>query len=238
MVFTVFLAHKLDAHNLFDRGLPKVLSAVSLRLSVSYTWHNMPAFWEPWWFEVHAFQVRLWPEWHHSLPPVFAVALIFQQCCTNLHAVKYKQRFNSEDVKLNATIPHLIHRLYTRTMERTITDSPAPYCFRVCLWSQCRILLLATLEWGQWRNRWQQMESQTCPSRYKDLATRNFLLRILASRQLNLWTSLSVYLCLSVCLHQCPCLPVGHTHTIYLALIKAYDNAYCDIHLPACSIQY
>lgn len=96
-------------------------------------------------------------------------------------------------------------------MERTITVPPAPYCFRVCLWSQCCILLLATLEWGQWRDRWQQMESQKCPSRYKDLATLNFLLGIWASRQLNLWTFLSVYMCLPVSSCQYPCLQQGHT---------------------------
>jgi len=105
----------------------------------------------------------------------------------------------------NTEIPHLTHRPCTRTMERTITVSPAPYCLRAGLWSQCCILLLATLEWGQWRDRWQQMESQKCPSRYKDLATRNFLLGIRASRQLNLWTFLSVDLCLHVSVHQSPC---------------------------------
>lgn len=79
---------------------------------------------------------------------------------------------------LNQTLQssHVTRRLCTRTMERTITVRPAPYCFRARVWSQCCIRLLATLEWGQQRDRWRQMESQKCPSRYKDLATRNFLL--------------------------------------------------------------
>ncbi len=119
-------------------------------------------------------------------------------------------------------------------MERTITDCPAPYCFRACLWSQCCILLLATLEWGQWGDRWQQMESQKCPSRYKDLAIRNFLLGIRASWQLNLWTFLSVYPCLPVSSCQCPCLLVGHTHTTYWV----YNKSYWVERSPTCSAQF
>ncbi len=119
-------------------------------------------------------------------------------------------------------------------MERTITVCPAPYCFRACLRTQCCILLLATLEWGQRRDRWQQMESQKCPSRYKDLATRNFLLGIWASRQLNLWTFLSVYLCLPVSSCQCPCLRVGHTHTMHWV----YTDSYWVVHSPTCSVPF
>ena len=144
----------------------------------------------------------------------------------------------SEGFKSNATIPHLTHRLCTRTMERTITVSPAPYCFRACLWSWCRILLLATLEWGQWRDRWQQMESQKCPSRYKDLATRNFLLGIRASRQLNLWTFLSVFLYLPVLSINIPVRPIRTTHSIHLAVMRVYSIVYWAILSPTRSVQY
>ena len=129
---------------------------------------------------------------------------IFQNCSWDLPA-------GTSDVPRNKCCgqpPE--HRPCTRTMERTITVRPAPYCYRACLWSQCCILLLATLEWGQWRHRWQQMESQKCPSRYKDLAAGNFLLGIWASKQLNLWTAPTVYLCLLVSSCQYPSVTRPH----------------------------
>ena len=57
-----FWSHKSDAHNLSDRGLPKALSTVSRRLSVSSAWDNTLAVWESWWTETHASSsVRIQP---------------------------------------------------------------------------------------------------------------------------------------------------------------------------------
>lgn len=106
MVFAIFLAHKPDAHNLSDRGLPKALSTV--HLSVCHTWDNMPAIWESWWSEMPA-----WDLCHISLPPVVPVALIFQRSNSDLNAIKSPNlqkrsrdltACTSEGFKSNATI--------------------------------------------------------------------------------------------------------------------------------------
>lgn len=71
-----------------------------LRLSVSYTWDNMPAIWESWWSEMPA-----WDLCHISLPPIFPVALIFQRSNKDLNAIKSPDlqkaelRFNSLDIR-------------------------------------------------------------------------------------------------------------------------------------------
>lgn len=98
MVFTIFLAHKPDAHNLSDRGLPKALSTV--HLSVCHTWDYMPAIWESWWSEMPA-----WDLCHISLPPIVPVALIFQRSNNDLNAIKSpnlqktEPRFNSLHIR-------------------------------------------------------------------------------------------------------------------------------------------
>lgn len=205
----MFLAHKSDAHNFSDRGLPKALS------TLVYPTHRTTCL-------PFGSSGGLSPLSHLSVPNISSYphfpTIKLRLKCHKIAKFKKKKKielwFNSLDIRgpRIKRYHHLTHRPCTKTMERTITARPAPYCFKACFWSQCCILLLATLEWGQCRDRWQQMERQKCPSRYEGLATRKFLLGIWASKQLNLWTFLSVYLCRPVSSCRCPRLLARHTH--------------------------